>query len=246
MIIKQFIGKGESHKNFCEDFNLYKEINNRYHLFGVFDGCSSGLDSHFASSLIAKIISNEANFIKKNKTHTPAILLKKLIRKTLKKLVQVKNELNLDTSELLSTIILLIIDKQEDKADIIAIGDGFISVDYKQTVIDQNNQPNYIAYFIDKIKNKEQFNVWYDSSVLKINADKFQDISIATDGILSFIDKTPNQTIENNLIPVDFLTKDNYLINNKAMLSRKINILRNKHFFYFMDDISMYRIIKPL
>ena len=54
------IRKGEDHPVFCEDF---MSINNsgRYFIGVVFDGCSSGSDSHFASSLFGKIFNQITN-----------------------------------------------------------------------------------------------------------------------------------------------------------------------------------------
>jgi len=242
MLIKQFINRGEIHKDFCEDFLLNKKLNEKYHLFGVFDGCSGGIDSHFASTLLAKIISEESKFIKKNNKKSLSELLKKLIRKTAKKLSKIQKQLHLQTDELLSTIVLLLVDTKNNKAEIIAIGDGYISVNYTETIIDQENKPSYLAYYLKDIKNKENFAKWYDENVTKINADNFSDLTISTDGILTF--RNRNAKPENDIKPIEFLVKDDFLIKNSAMLSRKSNILKNKHNYVNFDDLAMFRIIR--
>lgn len=242
MIIRQLIKRGEIHKNFCEDFLLNKKINERYLLLGVFDGCSGGIDSHFASSLTAKIISKESEFIKNKEDETIADLLKNLIHKTLKKTHEIRQNLALQTDELLSTIILLLMDKENNKTEIVAIGDGYISVDYKNTIIDQDNKPSYLVYFTEKLESKTDFDEWYDQSVVKINADNFTDLTIATDGLLSFPDNGMGHIKDLNI--VDYLTKDKYLLNVTAMLGRKTNILKNKFNCTNYDDLAMFRVVK--
>ena len=54
MIVQTIIRKGFDHVVFCEDF-LSTEDSGRYFIGAVFDGCSGGDDSHFASSLFGKM-----------------------------------------------------------------------------------------------------------------------------------------------------------------------------------------------
>ncbi len=147
MKIKKHIDRGILHKTFCEDYFIDEIISKKYRILCVFDGCSSGKDSHFASALLGKCVlasSKQTNF-----NQEPLSILQDIIFKTILNLKQTKENLNLQTDELLSTLILLLLDTEKQEATIIAIGDGFISVNKKVTLIEQNNQPNYLAYYIN-------------------------------------------------------------------------------------------------
>ncbi len=47
---------GEFHINHNEDFLIIEDAGQSYKLIAVMDGCSSGTDSHFASTLLGKIL----------------------------------------------------------------------------------------------------------------------------------------------------------------------------------------------
>ena len=53
-MIKELVRRGTNHKNFCEDSVYHLEYGNIVDL-AVFDGCSTGIKSHFASELMYKI-----------------------------------------------------------------------------------------------------------------------------------------------------------------------------------------------
>ena len=244
MIVHKLIKRGLNHPDYCEDFILDENLDENYSIYGVFDGCSSGIDSHLASALIAKIIRAE---IKKIELENKSIdeILEILIYNTMQSLRQFKEDYNFMWSELLSTIILFLHDKNEDKGKIITIGDGFLSINNEQIEIDENNQPKYIAYFADEVTNKLSFSIWYDSFVGKYDIDGLEDVTISTDGILSFAKngKLINKT-DSDILPTDFLTNDKELITNKAMLGRKYNILKKVHSLHNLDDLGIIRIVK--
>jgi len=238
MQIHEFIKIGSNHKNFCEDFSLNIELDENQMIFGVFDGCSSGKDSHFATTLIAKIVKNVAVEIF-NKEKDNDFLLK-IIYETALQLKKTVKALSLGTNEILSTIILLWVDKKENLAEIIAIGDGFISINGKNTTIEQNNTPKYLAYYLNEIYNYKSFKKVINEISFQAQTANIQDITISTDGILSFenFDADSEKTSV-----IDYLTKDLFLINNKAMLGRKVNILKNKYSLINQDDLGIIRIV---
>ena len=47
---------GEFHVNYNEDFMVSEEAGKSRKMIAVMDGCSSGTDSHFASTLIGKLL----------------------------------------------------------------------------------------------------------------------------------------------------------------------------------------------
>lgn len=238
MKIHELIKIGYNHKNFCEDYIFTLKLNENKVFAGVFDGCSSGKDSHFASALTAKIIKSEGikKYNEKNKTD----FLKIILFESLMKIKDFKNSNNLEIDELLSTIILLYIDTEKNSAEIIAIGDGFISINGKAIIIDQRNTPKYAAYYLDEISDYKSFEKVFNDISLFLKTTDLHDITISTDGILSFekIEET-----ENIIDEKEFLTNDIFLIENKAMLGRKVNILKTKYSRVNQDDLGMIRII---
>ena len=242
MQIHKLLKIGTNHKNFCEDFLLEKMIDERYILLGVFDGCSSGVDSHLASSLIAKIIRNEADNL--NNIENISETLRKIISQTALKLRVAKEIYGLQTSELLATIILFLYDIEKKAGEIIVIGDGFVSIDGEQTIIDQNNAPRYLAYEIDKFEDSNYFDLWFNIEVKFFEIYEFQDITISTDGIQSFVPIYPDMELDSeNFDVINYLANDDFLITNSAMLGRKCNVLKHKYGLINYDDLGIIRII---
>ena len=247
MKIHSIIRKGEDHPIFCEDF-MATEDSGRYFLGVVFDGCSGGKDSHFASSLFGKIfrqiISEGAmagNSIEEKS--------KNFVQGFVKKLFEIKVSLQLEDNDMLATFVMLVYDKVHGEALVLTVGDGVIHCDGELTILENErfklshpttyrDMPDYIAYdLVDLGLDRTYFSNWYDNHV-KIH--KFvdpRDISISTDGILTF--RTPEEEVD----PVNFLLVDNTWSNNKIMLSKKVNVLKSKYKTVHKDDISMIRLI---
>lgn len=233
--IHSLLRRGSSHRNNCEDSLFHLKMNNIYCL-GVFDGCSDGIDSYFASKLICNIFKQTiSDHLLSNNTDT--ILsknsLKEIYYQSLISLKKINEELNLETKALLSTVILSIVDISKNKSITMIIGDGCIITDSEFISIDQNNIPNYIGYYL----NNNDILSLFDSEVVKIFENNFNNLfCISTDGILSFKNKDVNEIIS-------FLIKDKSLIDSEASLSRKVNILENQNILHY-DDLGIIRIIK--
>ena len=243
MIIHKFIKRGLNHANYCEDFLLHETLADKYELFGVFDGCSSGIDSHFASSFIAKITRSEFHKLEIEKDLSTEYFIKKLLFNVVFAIKEQKQTLGLNRDELLSTIILFLYDKQSNSGLIITIGDGVISINGKHKVIDEDNIPDYLAYHLDKINNQAEFKMWYMMHTQQYDIDYLTDVSISTDGATSFV-KTAKPEQEGTINPLDYLFKDEFLIKNKAMLGRKCNLLERKHNLVNADDLGIIRVLK--
>jgi hypothetical protein len=56
-----------------------------------------------------------------------------------------------------------------------------VCINGKITEFDRDNKPDYLAYHLH-----ENFDHWYESLQQKISFDRMSDVSIATDGILTF------------------------------------------------------------
>lgn len=236
MTISKHITKGEDHKVFCEDFLIDLQLNTEYRLFGVFDGCSSGINSHFASSLFGNSITATCKNIDLFKETD--ILLNNILWESILKINEVAKTLKLTVNELLSTIILALFDEESKTCSIISIGDGLISIDYNITKIEQNNTPDYLAYHLKELTDFEKYEVYINKQFIFKNIP-YQDITISTDGIFSFT-SVNNQITENEII--NYFVKDEFLKNNQAMLSRKHNILKSKYNAINYDDLAIIRI----
>ncbi|MFN8258324.1 MAG: protein phosphatase 2C domain-containing protein [Bacteroidales bacterium] len=242
MFVHQLIKRGENHKDFCQDFVLAYELSERYAVYGVFDGCSSGIDSHFASTLTAKVFKAEFEYLEPENYETTREALNRAIMHAIESLSGIRDNLLLETDELLSTAILLFIDKIDQSGDIIVIGDGMVAINGKIHRIEQENVPDYLAYYLDQINTFEDFEKWLQEHAIHFHIDKIDDIVISTDGIYSF-QKVNSETAENNAPePADFMFLNEMLIGNPSMLSRKCNILKNKFGLVNFDDLGIIRI----
>ncbi len=243
MQIHQLLKRGENHKDFCEDFLLSHDLNERYALYGVFDGCSSGVDSHFASTLFSKIFRAELEYLEPANYDTTKEALNRALLHAIESLAGIRDNLLLETDELLSTVILFLVDKIDMSGDIIVIGDGFLSINGENHKIDQNNEPDYLAYYLDQINTFEDYENYLLSHGIQFHVDKIVDVTLSTDGIHTFQQLNDKDYDKNAPYPLDYLIKDEYMATNKTMLSRKCNILRTKYGYTHMDDLGIIRII---
>lgn len=249
MIIHTVLRRGSDHHNFCQDAIAKGETEKLLYL-AVFDGCSGGVDSHFASALFVKafnkvmstlnIIGNEDRPIETN--------VQMLLYFMSQKINQTKKILHLEITELLSTIVLCAINKTTKECLVVAFGDGYFHVDGAEVFIQNTrflnkengeNMPDYMAYDLGKIESYGDFENWFNS---KSEVHKFKNVtnvSIASDGLGTFKQFKACSEFVN---PVDFLVKDETMMDAKKMLEKKYNILKNKYCLVNTDDLSLIRI----
>jgi len=234
--------RGYDHPEFCQDFLFSENYKNGLYIGAVFDGCSSGVDSHFASSLFSKII---AESVRLEILNFGELDLKQFSEKVfynfMIKLKETKKNLHLTQNEILSTFLMMVYERDAKSACIIAAGDGVININGEIKIIDQNNKPKYPAYFIDEIENFDDFSRWNENENLNIFVQDVKDISISTDGISSFVKRNPAEISEFDVF--DFLLNNNELKQIEVMLKRKYNIICNKQNMQNYDDIAVIRII---
>jgi hypothetical protein len=232
------IKKGTSHPVFCEDFFVIEE-SEHWLMTAVFDGCSSGTDSHFASTLLAKLARKAFRYHAKNNNSADS-LAKNIIQSLVYDLLKVMNDLIISKMELLSTIIIAIVDKDTNRAFVFVQGDGVIVCDGKTEIFDHDDKPDYLIYDIEKIATSDVFFLWWEMHTQKRDFDHFHDLSISTDGILTF-EKYSYENSEPLDSPLAFLLID-YSPAKDAKLPRKYFKLIKKHKFQHYDDIAMIRI----
>ncbi len=235
--IKTLLRKGESHSLHCEDDFTYFEYKD-WVFIAVFDGCSGGTKSYFASTLFTKLMLTEFQAYTKflYDYNTTSSIANSLIESFKLKLKETCQFLHLNENEILSTIVLVVADIKRNDAHGIIIGDGSIFHNGTEILrVDPiDNAPDYISYHLQnnffKIKHEIKFS-------------NYNDISITSDGIDQLKRNGHFLSDEDKKKILDFLLIDRKFENLDVMLSRKFNILENKENIYPSDDLSIVRLI---
>ncbi|MDX6188789.1 protein phosphatase 2C domain-containing protein [Flavobacterium sp. Fl-318] len=244
MNIYSTIRIGDYHQNNCEDHLYINEYGKNMILCAVMDGCTTALESHFASTLVGKILKKICiekgykDFVDPESLDDIDESLRSILKNLLVELKNIKNALMLDTKELLTTMLIMLINKKSEEGIILAIGDGFAIVNGKKYEFDQDNKPDYLGFHLS-----EDFEKLYDSLEQKIKFNKVHDISIATDGIFTFEKLKPAKS-EEVIDTIDFLTIENTDQGKGEMLHIKLKKLEHNYGLVPTDDLSIVRIIK--
>lgn len=228
--------RGAAHSDWNED-NFYFKQTDSVIIGGVFDGCSSGKDSYFASKLFANVFRST---IEEAKEDVCIETFLSLVNTFFKNLYKAINTIGLDMDETLSTAVLFVYEMDTTELFVKFFGDG-VAYSNKNLLNKFNNneanQPDYVGYSLNDILENTNFQVYWEKK--KSYCAKTNDFSISTDGIFSFKkvnDSEPNIDIES------YLASDTFLYKNPASLKRKLNILKNKGYEHD-DDITIIRII---
>lgn len=235
---------GTFHTNHNEDFLVLEEIGETQFLIAVMDGCTMGKESHFAATLIGKILRRIAKekyykaFITKEK-HALATPLKGILEALFLQLKILKNDLVLEKEELLSTLMLGIVDKKTKCAELLTVGDGVVHWDGNLLEYDQANKPDYLGYHLD-----EDFESWYASQTQRLSLTNLQDLSIASDGIFTF-QKLDTKSYEkiSEAGWIHFLLYDIEGNEKEQMLKRKVMELEEDYGLKATDDLTIIRLL---
>lgn len=177
---------GTHHVNHNEDAWVTEDLTDRHLLLAVMDGCSMGTDSHFASTLVAKVLrniarqTNQRTFAERRQP-TSGELLRGTFEQLFTNLRRLNAELGLGPDELLSTLVLAVVDRQGPRAEVLAVGDGLVSCDGETIEYDHDNRPDYLGYHLH-----DNFDDWWDAQTQRVVCKDFLDLGLATDGLLSF------------------------------------------------------------
>jgi len=241
---RQVTRRGRAHAHRCEDESLVFSYN-QIAVIIVFDGCSTGRDSYFASGLFAKIFKKIAI---QHKTFLESINEESNLEDVVHTLIELFfNELRysfnyfvLDLTEILSTIVLSAVNLKTKQSYSIIVGDGSIYIDGKIHTIKPTNEnaPDYIAYYLTSL-----FSDVWKNNVYKYNFKIEKTIAVMSDGIDSFRNYDENRYItddEKDEIIKRFF-ESGFLLNNKIGLARICNILDDKNIAP-SDDLSIAHI----
>jgi hypothetical protein len=210
--------RGGTH-NSCEDSIYWQEVDD-FIYGGVFDGCSSGYKSHWASQTLAYL------FAKGFQDPTTNLRASEVYN-SLKMLAIM---LGITEMSMLSTCILFSYNQLTKELKVRAFGDGYYYVNDIEYEIEQNNQPDYLAY----VMRDDALPVFLKMYTTKTyqNVNKFQ---ICSDGIRSIdrpqlIDSQPKCSNPLSLL-LHPPTGENYL-------QRQWNILKRDS-WTIADDLSI-------
>jgi hypothetical protein len=245
MKIYSAIQIGDYHQNNCEDHLYIGEYGKNKILCAVMDGCTTAMESHFASTLVGKILKKICvekgykEFIEQDsKSLNIEENLKLILKDLLNELKIVKNQLMIDSKELLTTLIILLFDKNKENGIVLAIGDGFVNINGEITEFEQDNKPDYLGFHLS-----EDFDTFYNNQKQKIEFNKIEDLSISTDGIFTFEKLAPKKSQE-EINVIEYLTKEFTNYEKDEMLNLKLKTLENEFGLKPTDDFSMIRVIK--
>lgn len=229
--------RGTSHSDWNEDNFFIKEMAHVV-VGGIFDGCSSGKDSFFASKLFANIFRKTVD---ECKTRIEVDTFPTLVHQFFKNLSKAIKTIGLTTDETLSTAVLFIYNLNNNELLVKFFGDGCAYANNDELLFfnnDEENKPDYVSYQLsDLLKSPYAFTNYYKGKKSFIVNTK--DFSISSDGLFSFrktIDSEPDFNYTN------YLVKDDFLYKNPASLKRKLNIIKNKGYEHY-DDLTIIRII---
>ncbi len=244
MKISTLLHRGIHHKNFNEDFLYTCSLSKDIIVCAVMDGCSSAKDSQFTSALYAKSLNKSSRMLPQMKEimevfdlNTMALdsIAEFFLKQLFEDLKRAKKLFFLEREELLSTIVLLVIDKKKRNACIKMSGDGIFAVNDEITEIDQNNIPNFLGYHLDS-----SFEDVKDTEIQSWSFKEVRDISISTDGIDKLRKGTKNKNAYVDPREVFLIGKPDSF--EDCFLQNEYQDLVNKGFIPH-DDIGMIRLI---
>lgn len=235
---------GEFHINHNEDYLVIEDAGQTYKLIAVMDGCSSGTDSHFASTLIGKLLRKIAKqeayreYAEKEKLSLK-LILEKVTLQLFEELGNLNRQLDLKSDEILSTLILAIIDTEQNEAEIVIVGDGFIHINGENIEYENDNKPDYIGYHLNMDKH-----LWYQTRTEKKSISQIRDLTISTDGIHTFKnhDGKPYRKISESQIMFEFF-EDKSNIENLNKLKKSLIKIQEDNGLKPSDDLTMIRVI---
>lgn len=236
---------GSFHSNHCEDFSITSQLGSGKQLIAVMDGCTMGEESVFASILVGKLLKNISkkyyyqHFRETSENQSLKMYLKEILRELTSEIKQIKNQLGLETNELLTTLILGIVDENKSEAELLVIGDGLITVDGKHTEFEQGDKPDYLAYHLS-----ENFETWFDGQKQFLTVNSFSDLAICTDGIYTFKNISNLGAEKKEEVFKAFLLIDTEGCEHQNFLTNKLLFIREEWRYAPTDDLAIIRMIR--
>jgi hypothetical protein len=241
-MIKTLLKRGFDHNTHCEDNQIWIENGNLLFI-GVFDGCSSAIKSYFASELYSKLFSKAVRNVKTKDEYTLndyENIKNNIIKNIHENLIIFKDMFDVSFLHLVSTMIIGIYDFKTSNGIITFVGDGVAVIDDKIIINEQNNEPEYLAHYLD-VQTEDLFKFLNTDTFIIYDLNK--SFSLSSDGILSFKNNNMLTNENTNDEIIKNFCIDEKFINTDIMLNRKYNILINNKYYNY-DDVSIIRYIK--
>lgn len=229
--------RGIYHDLNCEDALFVSAFNKTTWLFAVMDGCSNATESHFAASLLVKLLRQcctEEQFKCMYSHYIPPSVeeVQKLVLQHIHNACKnLKNKLLLNTTEFMTTLLLFVANIDKKEGILTAIGDGVVSINGQVNSFEQNDYPDYIGYHLE-----ESFETFYTGIRQTLYIPHCKDISIATDGLIQF--KSPYSLTPPNVI-AELLHSES--VSDNKSLYHKIKVLEEKYGLVPTDDLAIIR-----
>ncbi|MCB9328806.1 MAG: hypothetical protein H6572_08980 [Lewinellaceae bacterium] len=147
--------------------------------------------------------------------------------------------MDLNSDELLSTLIMAIIDTEKAVAEFAIAGDGIINLNGQLIEYDNDNKPDYVGYYLNIDKR-----LWFQNKTEKLSATGIIDLSIATDGIFTF--KNFDGKLYPNITQEEIMYRffvDRSDLENSNKLKKKLIDINNIYGQKPSDDLTMIRVM---
>lgn len=212
--------RGGTH-NSCEDSYFIRNSGDAIY-GGVFDGCSTGRNSHWASKTFAYMFDD----IPANPCEDDTLW------RVWYKMWLITECLHLTEMEWLATCVLFYYDIEKKSLTVRVLGDGAYYVNHTEHEIDQNNQPDYFGYTLNHLVLQVQKYFDRYPSVTYENVTNFK---ICSDGIKSFSRSQFAKQEAKHPDPIALLFQEPDSLN---CLERRFNMLRNDQ-YTINDDLTI-------
>ena len=213
--------RASTHPNWCED-NYWLKTEGYTTMGAVLDGCSTGTESHFASTFFKYAIEKASQCIYFS-TCPPREAFEYIAHSVLTDIDAVRKLLSLTDMNFLSTMVLFHFDDIDKRLNVMFFGDGMVFVNGERFDHAEGNAPEYLAYQLyNSVEDKQA----YFESRKYMTFEDVQTFSICTDGIGSFVN------LRDGKIPDEVAVQ--YLLNNprfqhlKTGLSKRFTLLTSR------------------
>lgn len=235
---------GSFHVQHNEDAWVCLPLEQSQSLLAVMDGCSMGKESHFAATLFAKILRKLAQaysyqqFITKEKIRLTDSL-KYFVKELFEELSRIQNQLLLEREELLSTLMIAVVDEIAAEAEVLTVGDGLVAYNGNFQVYEQDNCPDYLGYHL-----KTPFEDWWQAQDQRLHLRKLNDLSLCSDGIFSWQTfEAVQEEIPSETACLEYLLVDQTWAEEDSLLLRKVRKLERIDSLKPTDDLTIVRCI---
>ncbi|RSK44655.1 protein phosphatase 2C domain-containing protein [Hymenobacter perfusus] len=242
MQLYQLLKRGAYHADFCEDFSVAQPLGAHKLVLAVMDGCTMGRESHFASTLVAKVLRKVLKEHAYREFYGELVAasleaeLREIIAAVFAEMRQLKNQLYLETNELLTTLVVALLDTDSRQVVVLALGDATVALNGRLTRFEQDNRPDYLAYHLSR-----PFAEWYDQQRQILHAPNCTDLALATDGIDSFAPTDVAAEVDLPDVPA-YLLLNQELAEREEMLTMKVRRLESTFGLVPTDDVAILRV----